>query len=75
MSVKNMSKRECVFRFMSSGRSLNQADAQRMFGVGNLRATVSSLRLDRSLMRGKRVVRTENADGTSSYTIKRKTSR
>jgi hypothetical protein len=75
MSVKTMSKRESVYRFMNAGRSLNQADAERMFGVGNLRATVSSLRLDNRLMRGKRVVRTENSDGTSSYTIKRKTRR
>jgi hypothetical protein len=75
MAVKSMSKRESVFRFMNSGRSLNQSDAERMFGVGNLRATVSSLRLDRSMMRGKRIVRSESADGTSSYTIKKNRSR
>jgi hypothetical protein len=56
MNVKSISKRESVHRFLSSGRSLNQADAERMFGVGNLRATISSIRLDRGLMRGYRIV-------------------
>jgi len=42
--MSKISKKRKVINYMSSGRSITPAQARRMFGVQNLRATISNIR-------------------------------
>tara|TARA_A100001201_G_scaffold35411_2_gene37498 strand:- start:3233 stop:3442 length:210 start_codon:yes stop_codon:yes gene_type:complete len=57
-----LTKQDKVIRYLSTGRTLSQESAYNMFGVGNLRATISDIG---SL--GYHVVRTTGRQGESRY--------
>ena len=66
-----MTKQKSVIKFLSSGRYINQDRAYNMFGVRNLRATISDVKEQVERYGNWRIVRTEGRDGTSRYSMKR----
>jgi hypothetical protein len=64
-------KKRSVINYLASGRSLTPNNAYRLFGVRNLRATISDVREQVEKYGNWRIVRSENRNGDSSYTMKR----
>jgi hypothetical protein len=58
-----LTKQDKVVRYLETGKTLTQKSANTMFGVSNLRATVSDIH--RHL--GYRIQRTTGRDGKSRY--------
>lgn len=72
MSNSNvMTKQKSVIKYLASGRSLNQTRAMDLFGVRNLRATISDVKEQVERYGNWRIVRSEGRDGTSRYSMKR----
>lgn len=69
--ANTMTKQKSVIRYLSSGRSLNQDRAMKLFGVRNFRATISDVKEQVERYGNWRIVRTEGRDGTSRYVMKR----
>lgn len=69
--ANTMTKQKSVIKFLSSGRGLNQDRAFKMFGVRNLRATISDVKEQVERYGNWRIVRSEGRDGTSCYAMKR----
>jgi hypothetical protein len=65
MSV-TVTKQQRVMNYLVKGKTLSQDSAQTMFGIGNLRATISDIRptLEAS---GYSVVRTTGRKGETRY--------
>ena len=59
----NLTKQDKVVRYLETGKTLSQKSANSMFGVSNLRATVSDIH--RHL--GYRIQRTTGRSGESRY--------
>jgi len=66
-----ITKKKSVINYLASGRSLNQDRAMDLFGVRNLRATISDVKEQVERYGNWRIVRTESRDGTSRYSMKR----
>jgi hypothetical protein len=66
-----MTKQKSVIKFLSSGRYINQDRAYNMFGVRNLRATISDVKEQVERYGNWRIVRSKSRDGTSRYSMKR----
>ena len=66
-----MTKKKSVINYLASGRSLNQDRAMDLFGVRNLRATISDVREQVERYGNWRIVRTEGRDGVTRYSMKR----
>ena len=66
-----MTKKKSVINYLASGRSLNQDRAMDLFGVRNLRATISDVREQVERYGNWRIVRTEGRDGNARYSMKR----
>jgi len=66
-----MTKQQSVINYLSSGRSLNQDRAMQLFGVRNLRATISDVKEQVEAYGNWRIVRKEGRDGTSRYSMER----
>jgi hypothetical protein len=71
MSTTTMTKQQSVINYLSSGRSLNQDRAMQLFGVRNLRATISDVKEQVEAYGNWRIVRKEGRDGTSRYSMER----
>lgn len=71
MTNSVQSKKRSVINYLASGRSLTQERAYRLFGVRNLRATISDVREQVEKYGNWRIVRDENRSGDSSYSMKR----
>lgn len=69
--TNTMTKQKSVIKYLSSGRSLNQDRAMKLFGVRNFRATISDVKEQVERYGNWRIVRTEGRDGTSRYSMKR----
>lgn len=69
--MMNRTKKSSVINYLSSGRSLTAKAARRMFGVRNLRATISDVREQVERYGNWRIVRDENRYGTTRYSMKR----
>jgi hypothetical protein len=65
-----MTKQRSVIRYLASGRSLNQDRAMDLFGVRNLRATISDVREKVERFGNWRIVRIRGRDGTTRYIMK-----
>ena len=59
----SITKQDRVFNYLVKGKTLSQDSANSMFGVGNLRATISDIH--RHL--GYRIQRTTGRNGESRY--------
>mgnify|MGYP003348419619 FL=1 len=66
-----ITKKKSVINYLASGRSLNQDRAMNLFGVRNLRATISDVREQVESYGNWRIVRSEGRDGTTRYSMKR----
>ena len=64
-----MTKQQSVINYLSSGRSLNQDRAMQLFGVRNLRATISDVKEQVEAYGNWRIVSKEGRDGTSRYSM------
>jgi hypothetical protein len=71
MSNSVQSKKRSVINYLASGRSLTQERAYRLFGVRNLRATISDVREQVEKYGNWRIVRGESRAGDSTYSMKR----
>ena len=69
--TNTMTKQKSVIKYLSSGRSLNQDRAMKLFGVRNFRATISDVKQEVERYGNWRIVRTTGRDGTSRYSMKR----
>ncbi len=70
MSVCTLSKQDRVTNYLVKGKTLSQDSAYSMFGVGNLRATISDIRPTLKSM-GYSVYTTEGRDGNTRYGVVR----
>ena len=59
----NLTKQDKVVRYLNTGKTLSQSSARNMFGVSNLRATISDI--NRHL--GYQINRTTGRHGESRY--------
>lgn len=59
----NLTKQDKVIRYLSSGKTLSQSSANSLFGVSNLRATVSDIHRHA----GYYIKRTTGRNGESRY--------
>lgn len=68
MATTNVTKQDRVMNYLRRGRTLSQESANSMFGVANLRATISDVR---PLLeaQGYSVVRTTGRHGETRYGI------
>lgn len=69
-----MSKQDRVLNYLSRGKTLSQESACNMFGVANLRATISDIKEYASDM-GFHVFRTTGRHGETRYGLTRKSRR
>lgn len=69
-----MTKQDKVFNYLSRGRTLSQHSAATMFGVGNLRATISDIKpaLTKS---GYAIVKSTGRHGETRYGLTSRTRR
>lgn len=70
MSVCTLTKQDRVTNYLMKGKTLNQDSAFSMFGVGNLRATISDIKPTLK-SQGYSVYKTEGRDGTTRYGVVR----
>ena len=66
-----MTKKKSVINYLASGRSLNQDRAMDLFGVRNLRATISDVKEQVERYGNWRIVRNDGRDGSARYSMKR----
>ena len=66
-----ITKKKSVINYLASGRSLNQDRAMDLFGVRNLRATISDVKEQVERYGNWRIVRGESRDGSTRYSMKR----
>ena len=64
--MTNLTKQDKVLNYLSKGRTLSQESAYNMFGVGNLRATISDIK-DHAHGMGFSVNRTTGRQGETRY--------
>lgn len=69
-----LTKQDKVLNYLSRGRTLSQDSAFSMFGVGNLRATISDIKEHAHSM-GLHVFRTTGRHGETRYGLTKKRSR
>lgn len=72
MSTCTLTKQDRVMNYLVKGKTLSQDSAYSMFGVGNLRATISDIRPTLK-SQGYSVYTTEGRDGLTRYGAVRKT--
>lgn len=70
MSTCTLTKQDRVMNYLIKGKTLSQDSAASMFGVGNLRATMSDIR-PALKSEGFSVYTTEGRDGTTRYGVVR----
>ena len=63
-----ISKQDRVMNYLVKGKSLSQDSANSMFGVGNLRATISDIRPTLEA-EGWSIVRTTGRKGETRYSV------
>lgn len=61
-----ITKQDKVFNYLSKGNTLSQNSAYSMFGVGNLRATISDIKPE-AKKNGFKIVRTVGRTGETRY--------
>lgn len=66
MSVSTVTKQDKVLNYLSKGKTLSADSAYNMFGVANLRATVSDIK-DTAHSMGFNVYRTTGRHGETRY--------
>lgn len=64
----NATKQDRVFNYLVNGKTLSQDSANSMFGVGNLRATISDIRPALEA-EGYSIVRTTGRKGETRYGV------
>jgi hypothetical protein len=69
-----LTKQDKVLNYLSRGRTLSQDSAFSMFGVGNLRATISDIK-EHAHSIGLHVFRTTGRHGETRYGLTKKRSR
>lgn len=69
--MTTLTKQDKVFNYLARGRTLSQESAYSMFGVGNLRATMSDIG-QHSMSKGFNVFRTKGRNGETRYGLTRK---
>jgi len=69
--MTTLTKQDKVFNYLTRGRTLSQETAHSMFGVGNLRATVSDIK-EYALSKGFHVFRTKGRQGETRYGLTKK---
>lgn len=70
MSTSVLTKQDRVMNYLLKGKTLSQDSAYSMFGVGNLRATISDIRPSLK-SNGFSVYTTEGRDGLTRYGVVR----
>jgi len=68
-ATKNISKTRQVINHLASGRPLTAAQAQSKFGVGNLRAMISTIRERVEAFGNWEIVTSENSRGDTVYSM------
>ncbi len=69
--MTTLTKQDKVFNYLTRGRTLSQDSAYSMFGVGNLRATVSDIK-EHPMSKGFHVFRTKGRHGETRYGLTKK---
>ena len=71
MPSTTLTKQDRVINYLSKGKTLSQDSAYSMFGVGNLRATISDVK-PMLRTKGYDVVRTTGRGGETRYGVARR---
>lgn len=74
MATSTMTKQDRVINYLTKGRTLSEGSAYSMFGVGNLRATISDVKPILHT-KGFDVVRTTGRHGETRYGVTRRQTR
>ena len=69
--MTTITKKDRVLNYLHSGRGLTSAQARRLFGVKNFRATISNIKEAVERYGNWRIVSHTNRDGDTRYFMKR----
>lgn len=69
-ATKNISKTRQVINHLASGRPITSTQAQSKFGVGNLRAMISTIRERVEAFGNWEIVTSENSRGDTVYSMR-----